>query len=148
MQPVTVQQVLSDKHFMAAVLAAMVFWGLLLVSYPLHPQAAWPLTHWREAIQVAILYPLIEEGLFRGLIQGELIRRVPFQRQWRGLTLANLLTSGVFVAAHFFYHPPLAALGVLIPSLLFGYFRDRHRRLLSPFLLHGYYNLGYFWLTG
>ena len=34
---------------------------------------------------------------------------------------------------------------MLLPSLLFGYFKDRYRSLTIPIILHVFYNAGYFW---
>ena len=62
------------------------------------------------------------------------------------VTHANLITSLVFTGLHFIYHPPLWAASVLLPSLVFGYFKDRYRTLTTPIILHVFYNAGYFWL--
>ncbi|MBU1192755.1 MAG: hypothetical protein KKA36_09395 [Gammaproteobacteria bacterium] len=35
---------------------------------------------------------------------------------------------------------------VIVPSLIFGHFRDRFGTLHAPIMLHIYYNLGYFWI--
>jgi membrane protease YdiL (CAAX protease family) len=43
------------------------------------------------------------------------------------------------------FAPALAA-GVLLPALLFGYFRDRHDSVLPAIALHVFYNAGYFLL--
>ena len=64
----------------------------------------------------------------------------------RGFTLANLATSVLFTALHFVSHPPLWAAGVLLPSLLYGYFRDRHDSVYPAIALHVFYNAGYFLL--
>ena len=52
----------------------------------------------------------------------------------------------VFTALHFVNHPPPWAAAVLLPSLLFGYFRDRHGSVLPAIVLHVFYNAGYFLL--
>lgn len=141
-----IRRLLRDGPFRWAVVAAPVVWLLGYVVFAPDPDLAWPLQRPSDVLYLGILYPCIEELLFRGLLQGWLLERVRFQRRWQGLTLANLCTSGIFTALHFLAHPPLAAAGVLVPSLIFGYFRDRHGNLLAPILLHVYYNLGYFWI--
>ncbi len=88
--------------------------------------------------------PVLEEGVFRGLIQGELLRRRAAAARWLGISAANLITSVFFVALHFFHHPPLWALSVFVPSLLFGWFRERHRGVGAPMGLHILFNLGFF----
>jgi membrane protease YdiL (CAAX protease family) len=62
------------------------------------------------------------------------------------LTQANLTSSALFTTLHFTSHAPLWAIGVLLPSLLFGYFRDRHDSIYPAIVLHIFYNAGYFLL--
>ena len=83
--------------------------------------------------------------MFRGLIQGELMQKQTFRHSYAGISRANMLTSLLFAAAHLYAHPFTMAMLVFVPSLIFGYFRDRFDGwLLPPILLHTYYNLGYF----
>ena len=35
---------------------------------------------------------------------------------------------------------------VIVPSLIFGYFRDRHGNIHAAVVLHVFYNAGYLWL--
>ncbi len=90
----------------------------------------------------------MEELIFRGALQGELLRRGWEQQTIAGLSVANWITSLAFMALHFIAHPPLWAAAVLVPSLLFGHFRERFRSLYPPLSLHIYYNTGYFLTTG
>ena len=90
-----------------------------------------------------LLYPLFEEWLFRGVLQGTLLQRPWGQQRRAGISVANLLTSLAFVLLHFINHPPLWALSVLVPSLVLGYFRERHDSLVPPLLLHPFFNLVY-----
>ena len=88
--------------------------------------------------------PVLEEGVFRGLIQGELLRRRVMAAGLLGISAANLITSVFFVALHFLHHPPLWALSVFAPSVLFGWFRERHRSVGAPMGLHILFNLEFF----
>jgi membrane protease YdiL (CAAX protease family) len=45
--------------------------------------------------------------------------------------------------AHLINQPPLWAASVFFPSLVFGYFKDRHQTVVTPFLLHAWYNAGF-----
>lgn len=94
---------------------------------------------------LALLYPVLEEIVFRGLIQ-EQLHAVLSARTFGALSVANLLTSLLFTGLHFLSHPPLWAALVFFPSLIFGYFKDRHRSLQAPILLHVFYNTGFLWL--
>jgi membrane protease YdiL (CAAX protease family) len=96
----------------------------------------------------ALIYPILEEIVFRGGLQTFLLRYPRGRARWGGFTLANILTSAVFAALHLFPHAPLWSAATFLPSVVFGYFRDRHSSLLSPIALHVFYNSGYFWLFG
>ena len=70
------------------------------------------------------------------------------QRAWHGVTVANSATSLPFMLGHGAYHPPIWAAAVLVPSLIFGYFRDHYTSVYPSVTLHAVYNAGYFLLTG
>lgn len=132
---------LADPRFVLALLAGVVFW--LALAWLGEPG---PALGWAALVSLVLLQPLIEELLFRGLLQGRLMARPWGRRQFGGFTLANLLVSLLFTALHFIGHPPLWAAGVLLPSLLYGYFRDRYNSVLPAIALHVFYNAGYFLL--
>lgn len=141
----------NDGQLWLAIMAALPCWAALyLITQPL-VQPGWPLRAPWLFISLALLYPIMEEAVFRGLIQQGLHRHLP-SLSWYPASLpvspANLCTSLLFTAFHFTNHTPLWAALVFIPSLIFGYFRDRHRHLAAPILLHAWYNLGYFWIFG
>jgi len=133
-----------DGRFLLALLAGGV------VALGLHWLFAPDTRPWPEArvwLMVVLVWPVAEELVFRGLLQGEL-RRLPWgARALAGVTAANLATSLVFAALHFMSHPPLWAALVLVPSLVFGYFRDRHASLYPAIALHMVYNLLYLLAT-
>ncbi len=96
---------------------------------------------------ICVLYPVLEELSFRGFLQTWLLERpVMAVHRLRGLTGANLLVSILFAAAHLISHPPLWSALVFFPSLVFGYFRERHDSVITPILLHSWYNTGFFLL--
>ncbi len=95
-------------------------------------------------ISCVIGQPVLEEVTFRGILQGELLRRRWGKRRWFGFSAANLLSSAAFTGMHFVHHPPLWAASVLLPSLLFGWVRERHDGLGAPIGLHVLFNLEFF----
>jgi len=128
-----------------ALLAAIPAWSALYLLSRTGIEPAWPIQMPVTFLLLVLLYPVLEELVFRGLVQGELMRRSVFKQALLGITAANILTSLLFAAAHLFTHPPVMAAMVFFPSLIFGYFRDRFDGWLLPsILLHIYYNLGYF----
>jgi uncharacterized protein len=136
-----------DRHFQVALCAGIGFWLVLGLSVPVQPMAPWQVASWSFFLLV-ICYPWFEELIFRGFLQGQL-RIFPWgQRVWLGLSLANVVTSTMFVLGHFWHHAPLWAMAVVVPSLILGYFRDRYTSIYPSILLHMFYNAGYFALTG
>ena len=97
-------------------------------------------------LSLVLLYPCVEEIIFRGFIQPFLAKRL--HQRWSIFSLANVLTSLLFVLAHFINHPPVWALAVLIPSLVFGYIQERTQNIAAPIILHCTYNAGFFLLIG
>lgn len=96
--------------------------------------------------------PLLEELLFRGILQGQLGATRWGGSSWAGVSVANALTSGAFVLAHLWAHPVAWAAAVIVPSLVFGLFRERHASIIPAVLLHCAYNAAYFigqrWFVG
>lgn len=94
-----------------------------------------------------LLYPLLEELLFRGVLL-ELLQRRMEGSVLPGISRANLLSSLLFVLWHLPYHPIHWAVLTFFPSLVFGYFMERYRTISAPILLHSWYNLFYFSFFG
>ena len=134
-----------DRLFWLALFIPVPFWfGLFLFADKLGITQTNILSS--QYLALVFLYPLIEEIVFRGLIQEALQKRL----KWSSgpITAANLLTSIAFTALHFFYHAPVWAMSVFIPSLIFGFFKERHQSLVPAIILHVFYNGGYYTLFG
>lgn len=137
----------EDAPFLAALLLGGVFRLLLWLFAPLEPMALRQMWSW-SFFSLALWQPFWEELLFRGVLQGQLGRH-PWGRQvWRGVTVANVVTSLLFVLGHFWRHSPLWAIAVMAPSLIFGYLRDRYSSVYPSMAVHTVYNAGYFGITG
>jgi membrane protease YdiL (CAAX protease family) len=135
-----------------AILVAPIAWFFLAWLTPPAPlNLSWPPSNMGRFIMLLFIYPVLEELVFRGWIQGEVRRFRWGTAIFATITSANIITSSIFTASHFLMHPPLAAISVMIPSLIFGHFRDRYnaspyQRLAAPIGLHIWYNSGYFLL--
>jgi len=99
---------------------------------------------WLLLASLVLWQPAVEELLFRGVVQGMLRRTTLGSSGFRGLSVANVVTSLAFVSIHFFKQPPLWAIGVFAPSLVFGFFRDRSDSVWPPLVLHVVYNGAFF----
>jgi uncharacterized protein len=88
-------------------------------------------------ISILIFAPLIEEFLFRGLLQNYL-------RKYLGVTKAILLTSALFALFHFASSQGLSnviiILSLFILALFLGFIYEKQKSLLSPIVLHALFN--------
>ncbi|MEP7302346.1 MAG: JDVT-CTERM system glutamic-type intramembrane protease [Caldimonas sp.] len=129
--------------FAAALLVAPLLWLL---------RATWAMPHavlapQPVAVALALLiYPCLEEFIFRGALQPALARALARRasRAPGGFSAANALTSLAFAALHLLRQADPAALLTFFPSLVFGWFRDRHGTLWRSIVLHAWYNVGAF----
>ena len=132
-----------DAHLALAVLAAVPVWLVLAWAvgpsmFQLRSLAGW--------LAFVLLWPLIEELLFRGLLQGQLLRLSQHLGQPRRIgpiTWANGLTTLAFVALHLSAQPLAWALAVALPSLVFGHLRERFASVWPAVGLHAVYNGGF-----
>lgn len=126
-----------DYRLIAAVIAPLLIWPFLPPW-----DAGYPGNGDVRLLALFLLLPLAEEVVFRGFLQGWLLRRASFKRARFGISGANLATSCAFALAHLWRHPPVLFPGYFGVSLVLGYFRERYGGVLVPALLHSYYNLG------
>lgn len=136
-----------DRLFVAAVAAGGGFWVLLWWLVPVQPIAWRQVASW-DFLALVVVQPCLEEASFRGVLQGCLSRWRRMRTAWRGFTAANGVTALLFAAGHLVNHPALWAVGVVIPALVFGLFRDRYASVWPGVVLHIFYNGGYFVMTG
>lgn len=132
-----------DAHLVVALLVALPAWlalGWFAGSSLRLPVGAWA---W---VSLVLVQPLLEELVFRGLLQGQALAWL--QRGGRPmrlgpLTLANLLVTIAFVALHLRAQPLAWALAVAAPSLVFGHLRERFASVWPAVGLHAFYNAGF-----
>ncbi len=132
-----------DKFFLLAFIAAPLYWSSIVMLEQWH----WfkSSIEWRLLFFVVIAYPIVEELCFRGFLQEQLLTQNFAKQQYFQITLANVLCSIAFVALHGIYHTWSFALMVFVPSLIFGFFRDRYQSVIPGIMLHCWYNSGTFW---
>ena len=88
-----------------------------------------------------IIAPVLEELVFRGLLQGEFGRTKWGKLQRFGVSFANVLTSALFVLAHGL-RMGLGAWTVLLPSLILGWLKDRCGSVVPCIVVHALFNAG------
>jgi hypothetical protein len=132
-----------DTHLALALLAAIPVW-LALAAWA-GPQMRVPLGLWAWA-SLVLVQPLLEELVFRGLLQGQALawlRRGGQPMRLGPVSLANLLVTLAFVALHLRAQPLAWALAVAVPSLVFGHLRERFASVWPAVGLHAFYNAGF-----
>jgi len=92
-----------------------------------------------------LVFPVLEELVFRGWIQGSFeqqytLTKYSFWFERLGLSQANIITSMLFASLHFALVPAWTVLLVFIPSLWFGWLKDRYQILLPSMVFHAYFN--------
>ena len=134
--------VCKDKYYWFALSAAMVIWITFAFISQKSLSFEFSGHNTQKIFLIVLLYPLIEEIVFRGLIQSYLQVKIR-QSSVRVISHANINTSILFVTLHIFYQPMIWALIVFIPSIVFGYFKEKYNSLLPSIFLHSYYNAGF-----
>lgn len=135
-----------DRLFALAIVAGFAVVGVLYLLQTAHAPAA--VANLSILIKWLLWSPILEELLFRGVVQGQLQRYYHSSSSLLGLSRANWITSLLFTSIHFLHHPPLWAASVLLPSLVFGFFRDRHDSIVPSMVLHCIYNAQFLLLFG
>jgi membrane protease YdiL (CAAX protease family) len=85
---------------------------------------------------VILSVPVLEELLYRGLLQDALVR-IGLNR-WMGIGLASL----VFALMHYTAAAPHAVPVLFVLGVGFGWAYERTGRLLAPIVMHALFNLG------
>lgn len=127
----------SDRLFLTMLFAGLpVAWMAVLSGW-----VQFPAEH-TLMMQISILlwFPLTEELAFRGLVQGMVRNRSSGRIRCLGLSLANLAATVAFIFWHLVYQPSLFVFSLIVPSLIFGLFRDRYDSLIPSLILHIGYN--------
>lgn len=86
-------------------------------------------------ISAVIAAPLIEELVFRGVLQTSLMRLLKGQR-WP----AMVITALVFSAIHAWAVPTHGLVPLFVLGLVFGYLYERTGSLITPILAHAVFN--------
>ncbi|RMH00159.1 MAG: CPBP family intramembrane metalloprotease, partial [Chloroflexi bacterium] len=98
------------KELGAALLAAPVVWASIGFLWPETLHAGMMLENARRFLLLAGLYPVAEEVVFRGVIQGWMLDRSWGSRRLGLVSRANFSTSLLFAVLHLPAHPPLMAM--------------------------------------
>lgn len=137
-------RILLKPTFLILMSLGPLFWLAYYLYIQPHLQLAWPGREPIRFLLLVLVYPVLEEIVFRGLVLEWLGRHVKVR--WGVLSLANVITSVLFVVLHLIHQSLLWSALVFWPSLLFGYAKERYQTLWVPIILHCWFNLGFIWL--
>ncbi|NGX28529.1 MAG: hypothetical protein K940chlam1_00710 [Candidatus Anoxychlamydiales bacterium] len=88
-------------------------------------------------ISIIIIAPILEEFLFRGVLQN-------FLKKYLKRSYAILLTSVIFAFAHYSYAQKLANITILgslfVLAVFLGFLYEKQKSLISPIFLHATFN--------
>jgi len=143
---VPLRKLAHDPLFVIALVTGPGFWLIWFLYQNIPLNLGWPRDALLTFLLLSVIYPVLEEIVFRGALQGWLRGWREMANSWRGLTFANGLTSLVFSTLHMFQNSLSVSILVFIPSLIFGFFRDRYDRVLPSIFLHVFYNFGFVWI--
>lgn len=132
-----------DRNFQSALMMGPVFCaGWFWVTQPelTFQHVVYP----QKLLFLVIIYPVIEEIVFRGVLQENFSQITKKTRLTNKVSDANLFTSAIFACLHLFSHSLLWSLATFIPSVIFGYFKDKYNSIIPCVVLHLFYNLSYF----
>ncbi len=128
----------QDFRFISAVVAGPVVLWFIHGWVPVFSSGL--VVTWYLLISILIWQPLIEELLFRGIIQGQFAKYKWGQPVILKFTVANIATSVLFAGMHMLHSSPMWSLMIFLPSLLYGYFRDEFKSVYPSMVLHSSYN--------
>ena len=106
--------------------------------------ARWPL----RAVAIVLIFPVLEEIVFRGLIQDYISIKLSTWDEYLGITSANWLTTLLFCLTHLVTRSLIVALLVIVPSLVLGSLRDKGFSIKALAAIHVYWNGGGYLLVG
>ncbi len=97
---------------------------------------------------ILLLYPVLEEVVFRGLVQDYISIKTKACDSFLSVTWANWLTTMLFCLTHFVTRSLTVALLVAVPSLVLGALRDKRFSIKELAAIHVYWNGGVYLLIG
>lgn len=95
----------KDYSFLTALLFGPFFWLSLYYSGTAITGIEWLAENIVLFLQLALLYPLLEELVFRGLLQEKLWQTRLARLSVYCISMPNIVTSMVFTGFHFLTHP-------------------------------------------
>jgi membrane protease YdiL (CAAX protease family) len=134
----------EDPRYWFLVLLLIPVFLLLIFGLSIDTNLGQIFHHPFQFFYLIIILPIVEELAFRGFLQGYLLKYNWALSKIVWISYANLLTSIFFALAHLLHQAIFWSVAVILPSLAFGYLRERFNLLRPAIELHIIYNFCYF----
>lgn len=133
-----------DPIYLMALIFPLIMGALITLVSDVQASFSWIIDKPKYVLWYIILMPIVEEMAFRGFLQNLISKHRPGGcTNHLVFSWANIITSLIFTGFHLINHVQAIALMTLIPSLIFGYFKDKYQNIVPGVLLHSLYNLGF-----
>jgi membrane protease YdiL (CAAX protease family) len=137
----------SHELIWGALIGALFLWGSLFWHLGVIPSVTWIVPQWPMFFALCVASPVLEEYVFRGFLYEAVDARWPVA--WPSgaplsISLANALTTFLFVTTHMIAREPMAGALVLLPSIYLGLLRQRYGGAGICMLIHAVWNVGWF----
>ena len=137
----------SHELIWGALIGALFLWGSLSWHLGVTPSVAWIVPQWPMFFALCVASPVLEEYVFRAFLYEAVDARWPVA--WPSgaplsISLANALTTFLFVTTHMIAREPMAGALVLLPSIYLGLLRQRYGGAGICMVFHAVWNVGWF----
>lgn len=133
-----------DPIYLMVLILPIIIGALITLVSDVHASFSWMIDKPKYVLWYIIIIPIVEEMAFRGFLQNLIEKHKPRGCKTHSVfSWANLITSLIFAGFHLINHAQVIALMTFIPSLIFGYFKDKYQNIVPGILLHSLYNLGF-----
>jgi len=122
----------------------LVYWLIQISFYDASVHFSWMLQDPLSAVLLCLIYPITEEFLFRGVIQGYLLNHRLGPMSKLGISVANIVTTILFFTLHWIGRSLTVASWVIGPSLILGVVREKTDSLVAPMLVHIVWNVSWY----
>ena len=127
-----------------AIVGALFLWGFVGLVFGGSVDFDWPQRYPLQFLVVCLVAPVLEEYVFRGVLFEAIQRRWVWRWPDRGeasLSIANLITTALFILLHYITRDPITAAIVLLPSLYLGLVKEVSGKIGVCIFVHVFWNI-------
>lgn len=137
----------AHNLILGAIVGVLFLWIIIYLSLGRMPNLSWLKNEWEIFFVLCVISPILEEYVFRGIIYEAIGRR--YCGSWPSnkfvsISIANSITTLLFVFAHIIARGPVAGALVIMPSIYLGLVRDRYGSIRICMAIHALWNISWF----